>query len=137
MSYESNIDERRFFEGKPQALGLYEAFAERLFALFPDAGVRVQKTQITFTNPRVFACVSMLKVRPAKGRPAEYIVVTFGLGQQVLSPRIDAATEAHPGRWTHHVLLAVPGEIDGELMAWVQAAYAFSADKRRAGRGRR
>ena len=130
ISYKPNLNELMFFDGEPQALELYETFAEKLFTLCPDSGMRVQKTQITFTNPKVFACVSMLKVRPAGQRPKEYIVVTFGLDQQVQSPKIDAAAEAHPGRWTHHVLISTPEEIDDQLMTWVQDAYAFSASKR-------
>ena len=31
-----------FFDGKPQVPGLYSAFAEKLFALCPDAGIRVR-----------------------------------------------------------------------------------------------
>ena len=46
------------------------------------------------------------------------------------SPRIAAAVEPYPCRWTHHVLIASPAEIDGELMAWVREAAAFSAGKR-------
>ena len=129
MAYKPNIDEMMFFDGKSVSLSLYETFAEKLFALFPDTGMRIQKTQITFTNPKVFSCVSMLKVRPAKGRPKEYITVTFGLGYQLLSPRIDVSVEAHPGRWIHHVLISQPEEIDSQLMGWVREAYDFSKNK--------
>lgn len=76
-----------FFDGKPRARSLYEVFHGKLFDLLPDAQMRVQKTQITFTNPKVFACVSFLKVRRAKDRPPEYIVVTFGLGYEVRNSR--------------------------------------------------
>ena len=98
MSYEPNVDELMFWDGKPQSLELYVAFAEKLHALCPDADMRVQKTQITFVNPKVFACVSELKARPANQRPKEYITVTFGLGYQVPSTRIDVSTEVRPGR---------------------------------------
>ena len=56
-------------------------------------------------------------------------MVTFGLGHKVESPRIDVATEPYPGRWTHHVLIGGPEEVDDELMAWVRAAAEFSAAK--------
>ncbi len=39
-------------------------------------------------------------------RPEVYIVVTFGLGYRVESPRIDVAVEPYPGRFTHHVLIS-------------------------------
>lgn len=79
---------------------------------------------------RGFAVVSFLPVRKAKERPEIYIVVTFGLGYRVDSPRIDAAVEPYPGRFTHHVLISVTGEIDDELMGWVREAAAFADGKR-------
>ena len=41
-----------------------------------------------------------------------------------------ASTEAYPGRWTHHVLVGTPDEIDEELLGWVQEAADFSAAKK-------
>lgn len=131
MAYEPNFDELMFFREKPIALALYAALAEKLFAQLPDTGMRVQKTQITFTNPRVFACVSFAKVRKAKDRPKEYIVVTLGLGKQVQAARIAAAAEPYPGRWTHHILIERADEIDDELMAWLRQAYCFAQLKER------
>lgn len=120
------IDEQMFFDGKPGALALYEAFREKPLALCPDAAFQVQKTQITFRNPRAFCCVSMARM---KGIQGEYIVVTLGLGQRLASPRVWVATEPYPGRWTHHIVVAGPEEIDGELMGWVKEAAAFAAAK--------
>lgn len=108
---------------------MYENLVEKLFAQFPNIGMRVQKTQITFTNPKVFACISFAKVRKAKERPKEYIVVTLGLDKQVQSARIDIATEPYPGRWTHHILIEHPEEIDDELMEWFRKAYHFARVK--------
>lgn len=121
--------EIQFFDGHEESLPLYEIFAGRLFSVFPDAGIRVQKTQITFTNPKVFACVSFLKARKAKDRPKSFIVVTFGLDHPVEFPRIDAAVEISQKRWTHHVTVDCPEEIDDELMEWVKEAYLLSAGK--------
>ena len=36
------------------------------------------------------------------------------------SPRIDAAVEPYPNRWTHHVPVQGIEEIDEELMGWVK-----------------
>ena len=71
-----------------------------------------------------------IKERKAKERPEVYIVVTFGLGYRARSPRIDAAVEPYPGRFTHHVLVSGTGEVDDELMGWVKEAAVFSAGKR-------
>ena len=69
-------------------------------------------------------------MRKAKERPDTYIVVTVGTGRRLESPRIDIATEPYPNRWTHHILISGPDEIDDELMGWVKEAAAFSAAKR-------
>lgn len=123
-------DELSFFDRMPTALPLYEAFAGRVLSEIPDTAVKVQKTQISFSNKYNFAFVSFLPVRKAKERPKTYIVVTFGLSYRKCAPRIDAATEAYPNRWTHHVLISELEEIDDELMEWVKEAAAFSAAKR-------
>lgn len=124
-----NSDALFFFEQHPAALPLFEAFECKLSQAVGDYSVRVQKTQITFSNRHVFACVSFLKVRKAAQRPPVYIVITFGLPYRVESPRIDAAVEAYPARWTHHVLIAKPSEIDAEMLTWVREAYDFAAAK--------
>ncbi|MCI8454936.1 MAG: hypothetical protein HFE84_10035 [Lachnospiraceae bacterium] len=119
-----------FFDKMPEALPLYEAFEQRVLEEIKDVQIRVQKTQIGFSNRHNFAFVSFLPVRKAAKRPKIYIVVTFGLAYRVESPRIDVATEPYPNRWTHHVLLASEEEIDSELMTWVKEAAAFAAAKR-------
>ena len=41
-----------FFDGKPGALALYEALAAHILAEYPDAGIRVLRTQIDFCEGR-------------------------------------------------------------------------------------
>ena len=123
-------EELLFFNEMPDALPIYEAFRNRVTEEIPDVRIDVKKTQISFSNKRMFACVSFIKARRAKNRPSPYLVVTFGLVHQAQSPRIDVATEAYPNRWTHHVTVGTQGEIDDELMAWVRKAAEFSASKR-------
>ena len=125
-----NQDLLCFFDGKPQELALYEAFEQEVLSWNQDVKIKVQKTQIAFSNRHNFAFVSFLPVRKAKERPEVYIVVTFGLGYCAESPRIDGAVEPYPGRFTHHVLVSGTGEVDDELMGWVKEAAAFSAGKR-------
>ena len=45
------------------------------------------------------------------------MTVTFGLDHPKESHRIDAAAEPDPHRWTHHVMVGSPDEIDDELMS--------------------
>ena len=123
-------DELFFFNEKTAALPLYEAFARRLLAEIDNVTIKVQKTQISFSNKYNFAFASFLPVRKAKKRPETYITVTFGLRYKKESPRIDAASEPYPNRWTHHVLISNKEEIDDELMEWIKEASVFSAAKR-------
>ena len=119
-----------FFQKDPTALPLYEAFEARVLAEVENVTIKVQKTQITYTNPNVFAAVSFLPVRKKPYRPAHYITITLGLNRRLESPRVDAVSEPYPARWTHHLLIASPEEIDDELTAWVKEAAVFSASKR-------
>lgn len=119
-----------FFEKHPAALPLYEAFERAVCELVPNVGIKVQKAQITYTNPRVFAAVSLLPVRRKAERPEHYITVTLGLNRRLDSPRVDAASEPYPARWTHHLMISSAGEIDSELLGWVAEAAAFAASKR-------
>lgn len=120
-----------FFDGKPEELALYEALFQRLEALLPDAAVKVQKSQISFYGRHLFAAVSL---RRRREWPPHCILVTFGLGAQKASPRIAMAVEAAPNRWTHHVPVSQPSELDGELLDWLLEAYRFSEAKGRRGR---
>ncbi len=119
----------QFFDAHPGALPLYEAFKTCVTDLVPDVRIKVQKTQISFYNRHLFACVSFARIRKKKNCPDNYIVVTFGLEHKAESPRIDIATEPYPNRWTHHVLISDPAEIDYELMSWIKEASLFSDRK--------
>ena len=121
-------DVLRYFAGKPLELSLYEALFQQMDAAFPQASVKVQKSQISFYNRHLFAAAS-LPVRRKKDWPEHCILVTFGLSYRLDSPRIAVAVEPYPNRWTHHVVLSAPEQVDGELMAWLEEAYAFSAVK--------
>ena len=121
-------DVLRYFSGKPLELALYEALYRQMDTAFPQASVKVQKSQISFYSRHLFAAAS-LPVRRKKGWPEHCILVTFGLEYRLESPRIAVAVEPYPNRWTHHVVVSAPEQVDAELMDWLEAAYAFSAIK--------
>lgn len=124
-----DADTLLFFDGHMDALPLYEALVARIEAEIGEMRIKVQKSQISFYQKHLFACVSFLRVRRKKDCPESYIVVTFGLSHRVMSPRIDVATEPYPNRWTHHLLLSQPEEIGEELMAWLKEAAEFARQK--------
>ena len=121
------MDEMTFFDRDPGALPLYEKLKDSILAEIPDARIEVKKTQISFFIKHMFAAVSFTPVRRAKDRPEHFLTVTFGLCYKAASPRIDAATEPYPGRWTHHVMIGSTEEVDGELMEWIREAAAAAS----------
>ena len=125
-----NADILFFFRGHADALPLYQQLETLILQQTPDAGIKVSKTQISFSNRRGFAFVSFNPCRKAKDRPSVWMTVTFGLNCRKDSPRIDAATEPYPSRWTHHVMVGSLDELDEELMGWLREAAEFSAGKR-------
>ena len=119
-----------FFEGKPLELSLYQALTKRMAEVLPDdISVKVQKTQISFYARRLFAAAS-LPVRRKKDWPRECLVVTIGLARPLSSPRAAVSVETYPGRWTNHILITRPEEVDGELIEWLREAHSFALSKR-------
>lgn len=123
-----------FFVGHMQALPLYEKLEGQILNRNPQAVVKVAKTQITFSDGCGFAFVSFNPCRRAGERPPVWMTVSFGLGRRVQSPRIDVATEPYPGRWTHHVMVGSPEQIDEELLGWIQEAWEFARSRGRRGK---
>ena len=126
---ELDADALMFFDQHMDILPLYQAFEELLFDSFPVVNKRVQKTQITFSNRHVFACVSFARVKRKAELPMRFIVITIGLPAPLDSERVAVKTEPYPGRWTHHIVVNKPEELDEELLSWVREAYDFAAVK--------
>lgn len=127
--YQAQSDELVFFDGHMEALSLYEAFAGELRRRFPETSTRVQKSQITFSNRHVYACVSFARVRKKAELPEAYIVVTLGLPYPLDSQRVAVKTEPYPGRWTTHLVVGDASELDEEFWAWTAQAYEFAQNK--------
>ena len=122
----SDSDVLLFFDGRPDKLALYEALTDKLKKAVPEFTVRAQKSQISFYNRRLFAMVSLPRRKTESG-----IVVSFGLGYRLDSPRVAFAAEPYPGRRTHHVPVTDAAQLDDELLGWLREAYEFAANKTR------
>lgn len=127
--WEPDADTLLFFDRHMDALPLYQAFEELLLDSFHVVNKRVQKTQITFSNRHVFACISFARVKRKAELPEGYMVVTLGLPDPLDSERVAVKTEPYPGRWTHHIVVSTPEELDEELLSWIETAYAFAEAK--------
>jgi hypothetical protein len=117
-------DELQFFDGRPGALGLYERLRAGVLALAPEASIVVRRTQITFRLRYGFAFASFTPVKRAAERGPSWLTVSFGLPCPVESPRV-IPVEVRPNRWTCHVLVNDPGQLDGELFGWIAEAADF------------
>jgi len=112
-----------FFGDKVDLIPIFEKLAACMSEKFPDATLRVQKSMLSWLDPTPF-CYSAIRSRTK-------MMLSFSFAVQLDSPRIFAATEPYPGRWTHHVLVSSPEEIDGELMEMISMAHAFRRSLKR------
>ena len=124
-----NLNSIIFFDKHPDAMPLYEAFEDAVTKLYPDAEIRVQKSQISFYDVHMFACVSFARVKKKKELPEPYLVVTLGMPYLLESSRIAVKTEPYPGRWTTHIVIGDTGDIDDELLCWLKEAHDFAKNK--------
>ena len=120
------MDTQMFFWEHQNAVELYRYLEELLYDIFPVVNKREQKTQITFFNKHVFACVSFARVKRKAELPEGYLVLTLGLPYPLDSERLAVRSEPYPGRWTHHFVISSKEELDNEMITWIREAYAFA-----------
>ena len=106
-------DDILFFDREPLGLALFELLYEQAMTRWLLQHCACIKTQITFSDPRGYLFAS----RPR--RRGGGLMVTFGLSAPLESPRLFAVANPAPGRYTHHVQVADPADIDGQLMQWI------------------
>lgn len=114
-----------FFDRESLALSLFELLYEQAMARWSSSTLRVQKTQITFSDPRGYLFAS----RPR--RRGGGLMVTFGLSAPLQSPRLFAVANPAPGRYTHHVQVADPADIDEQLMQWIEWSHGDMTARQR------
>ena len=118
-----------FFDRHQSVYPLYECFQEKLLDRFPESRIKVQKSQISYYNRHLYACISFLKVKKKVELPEDYFVLTLGLPVPLESDRVAAKTEPYPGRWTTHFVISNLSDLDGELFDWMEQAYRFAQSK--------
>ncbi len=127
--YQISQDELLFIGSQPGILPVYEALAERVLETYPDTKIKVSKSQISFYNRHLFACVSFTWVKKKKELPDNWFVLTLGLNYPLESDRVAVKAEPYPGRWTTHIVISSEEDMDGELFTWIQQAYDFAKNK--------
>lgn len=127
---DTTMQDTLFFFDRHQAVyPLYVCFQEKLLARFPESRIKVRKTQISYYNRHLYACVSFLKVKKKAELPEDYFVFTLGLSAPLESDRVAVKTEPYPGRWTTHFVISSPADLDEELFNWIEQAYNFAQAK--------
>ena len=106
------------FRSENQAI--YRALEQVICARFPDVQIRETKTQVGFFLGCGFAWASERGPR---------FILSLGLRCRLDSPRLFHATESYPGRWTNHIVLASPDEIDAAVLVWLDDARAFALER--------
>ena len=115
-----------FSAGMPRETALYEQL-ERIVLSFGDVSVKHDRTQTAFVRRVQFAWVSL----PRRKSDAGAVMLSVGLPGRMESPRIQYAAEVSPGRWMHHLIIREESEIDAEIKAWLEAAWALVGPGRR------
>lgn len=118
-----------FFDRHQAVYPLYECFQKKLLARLPESRIKVQKSQISYYNRHLYACISFLKVKRKAELPNDYFVLTLGLSAPLESNRVAAKTEPYPGRWTTHFVISSLSDLDEELFDWIEQAYQFAQGK--------
>ncbi len=113
-----------YFDGHEDSRQLFDCLLEMIEALGP-AEMLVQQSQIAFRRNKAFA----FAWRPGKylkGRGAP-LVLTVGLRRRDPSPRWKSVVQAAPGRFTHHMEIHSPNDIDDQVCGWLQEAWKLAA----------
>ncbi len=127
--YQITQDELLFLGSQPGVIPVCEALAGKLFARYPDTRIKVGKSQISFYNRHLYACVSFARVKKKKELPENWFVLTLGLNYPLESPRVAVKTEPYPGRWTTHIVISTEEDLDDELFGWMDQAWQFAQNK--------
>jgi hypothetical protein len=106
-----------FFAGHEESRSIFNALRAAIGAMGP-AELRVSKSQVAFARGSVFARVWI---------PGQYlggghapVVLTLSFRLQDPSPRWKEIVEPAPGRFTHHLELHSPNDVDDEVRGWLR-----------------
>jgi len=108
-----------FFDGHPASREVFDALAEVVASTGPYE-LRVSRSQVAFADGPVFAR-AWIPDQYLRGGHAP-LVLTLGFFHRDPSPRWKQVVEPAPGRFTHHLELGSPAEVDEEVREWIATA---------------
>ena len=112
-----------FFAADEEMLALARALILGALERWPDTVIAAQKTQVGLGGPRPFC--ALYPPRKAADRKAHALGLSLFLPRVPDCPRIAAAAEPYPGRFTCHMVVGSEAELDEELWAWLTEARQF------------
>lgn len=118
----SMTDTGEFFGYDPVCCAVFDALRIVVLERYPSAEILRQKTCLSFRDPRPFLYVSPVKGGRRK-QDRRRITLSFALDLPVPDERIRYCVQVTPNRYTHHVELGDPEEIDDQLLLWIDMAY--------------
>ena len=117
-----------FLAQKPEALPAARAFLLGALERWPEAEIVTQKTQVGLRDPRPF-CALTLPGKRVRGRPTPGAMLSLFLPRPLATDRLLMAVEPYPGRFTNHLVLSFPEDVDEDLWAWTAEARRFRCGK--------
>ncbi|MBK8049569.1 MAG: hypothetical protein IPK16_22140 [Anaerolineales bacterium] len=110
-----------FFLGHVDSQAIFDVL-HRLIDSIGPAEMRCTKSQVSFRRRKAFAWAWMPgQYRRGKNAP---LVLTLSFRERNESPRWKSIVEPSSGGYTHHLELYSPDEIDGEVVNWLETAWA-------------
>jgi hypothetical protein len=109
-----------FFAGYEDSRSIFDALCSAIGDLGP-VEMRVTKSQVAFYRRKAFAW-AWTPDRYLHGKHAP-LVLTLSFHYPDSSPRWKEIVEPTPGRFTHHLELYSPADIDDKVRDWLLAAW--------------
>jgi hypothetical protein len=113
------------FRGRPAARRLFAAVNEAIAGAGPST-MRITKSQVAFRRKRGFAW-AWTPDRWLRADAVAPLVLSIALPRRVRSRRWKEVVEPQPRRFMHHLELFDVGDVDDEVRAWLQEAWAGAA----------
>jgi hypothetical protein len=112
-----------YFVGYEESRPLFDRLRGMIETLGP-VEVVVTKSQVAFRRKQAFA-YAWIPGKYLRGRGAP-LVLSLPLRRQDISSRWKEIVEPSPGRFMHHLELHSSSDLDDQVLAWLQEAWALA-----------
>ena len=119
------MDVDEFFAPYPESKSIFDRVWAAASALGP-VGLRISKSQVAVVGSKPFAWVWIPEMYLR--RQAAPLVLTFSFRESRPWSRWKEIYQAAPRRFTHHLELWSPEDVDVDVKAWLQEAWEDSGE---------